>query len=91
MNKNIINSDLNNKLYEYSKNNNINLFTFEEILYFINFSLSEEDSIQLGNNYVWLFIKWEQVLLFNNILNIGILKNILDYLINNDLLKKTTK
>ncbi len=64
----------------------IKTLKIEEAIEFILSSLTDEDSLQLWNNYICVFIKWELVLNLSNLSLLQAMEKILEYLFDNDLL-----
>jgi len=58
----------------------IKTLTTEEAMDFILSNLSVEDSLQLWNNYFWLFLKWELVLDLENLPLLEKIEKTLNYL-----------
>ena len=87
------------RIYKYSKTGktvglvknklpwDIKTLKIEEAIEFILSSLTDEDSLQLWNNYICVFIKWELVLNLSNLSLLQAMEKILEYLFDNNLLK----
>lgn len=61
----------------------IKTLTLEEAIEFILKKIGVEDSLQLWNNYIWFFIKWELVLELSNFSLLQAIEKILEYLLDN--------
>jgi len=64
----------------------IKTLTTEEAIEFILFSLADEDSLQLWNNYICVFINHKLVLNLSNLSLLQAIEKILKYLLDNNLL-----
>jgi len=64
----------------------IKTLTFEEAINFILFHLTNEDSLQLWNNYICFFIKWKLILDLSKLTLSQAIEKLLEYLLDNKLL-----